>query len=232
MSKWVGPFLTVRQDGAHVHGFKPTVHGNGCNVNGANATVYGDRCTVTGSNATVYGNDCVVTGTNSRAIGHRNTVKGANVYASGDYNHVSGENAKAIGKGNIVNVKQPVVVDTTARKRPRSSTRDRRAVKKSISAPKKKNKKKKEEDKFVQGPTPNELEHDKEASGTEEEKGACVVCLTNRTICITAPCRHLCVCVKCARTLVFGEDGEDIKKRGTVKCPMCREDIKSVLRVH
>lgn len=227
MSKWVGPFLTIRQDGAHVHGFKPTVEGNGCTITGASATVHGNRCKVTGSDATVYGNDCVVTGTNSRAFGNNNIVTGANAYVSGDYNRVSGENAKAIGKGNIVDVKQPVV-DTTVRKRSRSSTRDRRVVKKSISAPKKK-KKKKKEDKFIEGPTPAEAEHDKEETGAE---GACVVCLTNRAICITAPCRHLCVCVKCARTLVFGEDGEDIKKRGTVKCPMCREDIKSVLRVH
>ena len=223
MAKWVGPFLTICQDGAHVDGFRATVKGNGCTVTGSNATVSGDRCTVTGLNATVYGNDCVVSGTNSRIIGHHNTVTGTNVYASGDYNRVSGENAKAIGKGNIIiDVrKQPVVVD---KKRPRSSTRR----KKSTSVPKKK---KKGKDKFVEGPTPSELEHDEEVSGTEE-KGACVVCLTNRAICITAPCRHLCVCVKCARTLLFGEDGEDIKKRGTVNCPMCREDVKSVLRVH
>lgn len=88
--------------------------------------------------------------------------------------------------------------------------------------------KKLKEPKFVEGPMKQEEEHDVQ---DEDESKKCVICLENKSICITSPCRHLCTCVKCARILCFGVNGEELNKRGKVKCPTCRKDIKSLLRV-
>lgn len=241
---WVGSNLTVRQDYA--------------NVVGSNATVYGNHCTVTGSNANVYGHNNVVTGSNANVVGNNNKVTGSNAHAKGDNNTVSGTNATAKGSGNVVrkNLTAPrkrsrsigiqggsvmnffnddgctvvhqigenLIDDVEEHDMVAEDAPKNKKTKKE-----KKKKKEKTGDKFVEGPPPTDTEQDKE---TEQDGEACVVCMTNRRNCITGPCRHLCVCVTCARTLCFGADGTGLAKRGDVKCPMCREDVKSILRVH
>lgn len=85
--------------------------------------------------------------------------------------------------------------------------------------------------KKVIGPNEAEVIHDQEA---DEEKGeaCCVICLVNRRCCITSPCMHLHYCVQCARNLVYGIDGREIKYRGDLKCPGCRKEVKKIVRVH
>jgi hypothetical protein len=83
----------------------------------------------------------------------------------------------------------------------------------------------------VKGPDHTELEQDQEA---DEEKGepTCIICLVNRRCCVTQPCMHLHYCIACARKLVFGSSGMELKYRGEVQCPECRVDVKKIVRVH
>jgi hypothetical protein len=229
---WVGSNLTGRQDQA--------------NVVGSNATVYGNHCTVTGSNANVYGHNNVVTGSNANVVGNNNKVTGSSAHAKGDNNTVSGTNATAKGSGNVVRkgsstTHRGLVIqggsvmnffnDDGCTIVHQVSGDERGVIVNDTPKKKKKTKKekKKKKEKFVEGPPPTDTEQDKE---TEQDVEVCVVCMSNRRNCITGPCRHLCVCVTCARTLCFGADGNGLAKRGDVKCPMCRKDVKSILRVH
>jgi hypothetical protein len=84
--------------------------------------------------------------------------------------------------------------------------------------------------KFVEGPTESELIHDI-VLPDEETEGQCVVCLSKKAVCIVHPCRHACCCVECSRTLCLGTKGDELKERGKVKCPLCKKDAKSILRV-
>ena len=85
--------------------------------------------------------------------------------------------------------------------------------------------------KAVEGPDFADVKHDTEA---DEEKGeeCCIICLTNRRCCVTLPCLHLSYCITCARRLVFGETGMELKYRGEVSCPQCRDSVKRIKRVH
>ena len=58
--------------------------------------------------------------------------------------------------------------------------------------------------------------------GSEAEH-KCVICRRNRRTTVLLPCRHLCLCAKCART---ASDGSRLKH-----CPMCRDHITVVLPV-
>ena len=79
--------------------------------------------------------------------------------------------------------------------------------------------------KVIQGPTYEELTQDQEADDAKSEL-SCVICLTNRRCCVTQPCMHLHYCISCARTLVFGKTGMELKYRGEVQCPDCRTNVK------
>ena len=67
-----------------------------------------------------------------------------------------------------------------------------------------------------------------------EEEDPCVVCQTEPRECIILPCRHCCMCYECAKDLT--QTGSVQLEYGQVvtgadpKCPMCREDIESVIR--
>jgi hypothetical protein len=67
------------------------------------------------------------------------------------------------------------------------------------------------EPQYIEGLTEAELAHDVEGDG-------CVVCLSNRPICIVWPC------AKCANG--------DPQEVGTVKCPNCRGAAEKILRIH
>jgi len=245
---YIGSYLTIRQDNASVIGSNCKVYGSNCSVSGSNCKVWGHSNKVSGSNCKVYGNDNIISGSNCQAEGNNNRLKGTNCKASGNNNSVDNTsnndiingrgnfgsnnsvyvaNGVAIGNISVTNyddddnsigiVNQGVVNGNMV-----SNTK---YYAKNLITPIKEKKDKKE--KFVEGPTPTELNNDKET-----DEGACVICLSNRSICITDPCRHLCVCVKCARELCFGPTGDKLNKRGDVKCPNCRNEVKSILRVY
>jgi hypothetical protein len=54
----------------------------------------------------------------------------------------------------------------------------------------------------------------------DESKGECVVCLASPRDTLALPCRHLCLCLDCARTL----------RTQSNRCPMCRQ--REFLRHH
>ena len=51
--------------------------------------------------------------------------------------------------------------------------------------------------------------------------GICVICLTEPVQIALAPCRHACACFNCAERLLIS---------GRPSCPVCREDVRSVIR--
>lgn len=46
-----------------------------------------------------------------------------------------------------------------------------------------------------------------------KEQNECVVCMTDRKDTCVIPCRHLCLCTKCAHTM---------RNQRQAKCPICR----------
>ncbi|MBX9636956.1 MAG: RING-HC finger protein [Nitrosomonas sp.] len=111
-----------------------------------------------------------------------------------------------------------------------------------FGAKNKKNKKKKKgkkrsvpEEQYVEGPIPDELKHDvlvPDSDVAADADTACCICMIRKKQCIALPCADLKYCVECARQLCFGLDGTELKKRGSVKCPTCRQDIFEMKRVH
>ena len=85
--------------------------------------------------------------------------------------------------------------------------------------------------KAVEGPSYKEVDHDQEADESINEP-ACIICMMNKRCCVTQPCMHLSYCIGCARRLVFGESGMELKYRGEVECPECRTEVKRIVRVH
>lgn len=52
----------------------------------------------------------------------------------------------------------------------------------------------------------------------------CSICVTNKKCCMIDSCRHVCLCMKCARKLFF---------EGNVKCPICRKEMEEkIVRVY
>jgi Zinc finger, C3HC4 type (RING finger) len=78
------------------------------------------------------------------------------------------------------------------------------------------------EGKHVEVPAAAELVCDVEATADVD---ACIICMDNKRQCMAAPCRHASFCVKCAIDMWGGT------KVGNTKCPKCRADVTSVLRV-
>jgi len=59
---------------------------------------------------------------------------------------------------------------------------------------------------------------DAEASGASRE---CVICMTDPRDTTVLPCRHMCMCSECAKTLRMQSE----------KCPICRTPIESLLQI-
>jgi len=83
----------------------------------------------------------------------------------------------------------------------------------------------------VEGPDYTQAKHDEEADEENDEE-CCIICMTNRRCCVTMPCLHLSYCITCARRLVYGESGMEMKYRGEVKCPKCQDNVKIIKRVY
>ena len=60
------------------------------------------------------------------------------------------------------------------------------------------------------------------ASGAGDTSRVCVICLDKEKSVILLPCRHVCVCEPCGRTVGAGDR----------RCPMCREYIQDALKVY
>lgn len=52
-----------------------------------------------------------------------------------------------------------------------------------------------------------------------EDQKLCVICQVNVKAVVLLPCAHLCLCADC-------------EKQGVTRCPMCRQDVASFLRVY
>jgi len=59
---------------------------------------------------------------------------------------------------------------------------------------------------------------DQNSSATPDE---CVICLTEMRDTVVIPCRHLCVCHRCAQVLRYQSN----------KCPICRGNVRSMLKI-
>jgi hypothetical protein len=231
----VGSNLTVKENNAMVVGPNAKVYGNNCTVTGPNARVYGNNCMITGPNARVHGNHNIITGPNGYAKGNNNKLKGVNCKAKGTNNAVSSQlEGGGINVFNFNNQDQDddldIVIDDATLSIEKKAKRKKRVGGNIIQS---NNTKKQKEIKFVEAPTESEMVHDivipDEAVGGGG--GQCVVCLSKNAVCIVHPCRHVCCCIECARTLCLGAKGDELKERGKVKCPLCKEDAKSILRV-
>ena len=190
---------------------------NHATISGMNCTVRGHHNTVSGMGAVVYGDYNVVSGMNAVVRGNRNTVSGMNAKAYGEGNVVTGMGSESNGTKTESKNTGFDISGTTFKLYGNGTTiftvDGDNNFGKSVPEPQ-----------YVEGPAEAELSHDVEGDG-------CVVCLSNRPICIVWPCRHACLCVKCARTLCFGQNG-DPQEVGTVKCPKCRGATEKILRIH
>lgn len=214
-----------------------TLSVNHATISGMNCTVRGHHNTVSGMNAKVFGDDNIVSGMNATVKGNRNTVSGMNAKVYGEGNVVTGMGSKSNGtkvKSKVprFNISGATIghVGSCATVNMFGNGGGMEIIMedgvpvinhfgdqgiRTVSVP---------EPQYVEGPTEAELAHDLEGDG-------CVVCLSNRPICIVWPCRHACLCAKCARTLCFGQNG-DPQEVGTVKCPKCRGAAEKILRIH
>ena len=71
----------------------------------------------------------------------------------------------------------------------------------------------------VEQPSPPCVDH-------ERERSLCVICQDQVKSVLVLPCRHMCMCVDCARTVVSGLHGQ---RR---ICPLCRANIRIVMNVY
>lgn len=60
----------------------------------------------------------------------------------------------------------------------------------------------------------------------ERERSLCVICQDQVKSVLVLPCRHMCMCVDCARTVVSGAHGQ---RR---ICPLCRGNIRIIMNVY
>ncbi|GKT25527.1 hypothetical protein ADUPG1_013072 [Aduncisulcus paluster] len=61
-----------------------------------------------------------------------------------------------------------------------------------------------------------------EMFGVDGSISECVICMTNVPDCAFIPCRHKCVCAECM---------EEFRKRGNMKCPVCRSVVTRIMHL-
>jgi hypothetical protein len=176
-----------------------TLTGVGLDAIGDNNTLTGPGCSATGDNNTLISLNC-------RARGQNNTVR-----LGGGSSSSSSSWSMSIGGGRV------------GMTRVIGNVGDAGTV---VMA--KKKKRKEPEESFIEGPPPEDAQHDKVA---EEGAPTCVICMENVPCCIAAPCNHLSFCVRCARFLCFADAESAPKKAGTLQCPQCRMSVESMKRV-
>lgn len=70
------------------------------------------------------------------------------------------------------------------------------------------------------------INHLQQCLDQERERSLCVICQDQVKSVLVLPCRHMCMCVDCARTVVSGSHGQ---RR---ICPLCRSNIRMVMNVY
>jgi len=190
----VGDSNTINGDGCVITGNRNTINGDGCNIVGNGNIIHGDGCSITGDNNRCYGDGCSISGKGNKSEGdgciNNGNVKKETISAEGMFQTFFG-----VGQGIVMTFNNHPVDD---QKRIKVES----------------------EPIYVECPTEQEKEHDKEGDG-------CVVCLANVAICICAPCNHMKTCVACSRILC----GDGIKEFGKVECPVCKSHCISIKRV-
>lgn len=225
------------------------VAASGVNVVGNNNTVTGNNNHVTGNNNKVYGNDNVVTGNSNRVQGDRNKMTGNSNKMNGTDNHSTGHNNKingvaqaspsASGGRNVIRLGNMTIIGAlgdasimTFNNYPGSSVGTVIASGGSVAVAgasmsdqefgKLLKKREREEEEFVECPL--ESEKDEEA---KDGAPSCVICTSNVPACVIMPCMHKSLCCECARSLA----SQGTKKRGQVKCPVCRAEVEKIKKV-
>ena len=245
----IGSNALVRGNNNKITGNNAIVHGNNNHGSGSNATIRGNNNKWTGSNCDAIGqNNDVVDST----YGRRNTAAPDEdrLYQVQEqvalvpwYRYAAD---KIIGGGDLVgNYPNAARLDTnipstyytipahyqttvptiTVDARGRITAASGQNLSGSSRASEK-------VQKYVEGPLVDELKHDVTAADDAKPEDTCLFCMSQVSCCIVLPCRHLCLCIACTRRMVFGENGDEIKERGMVKCPQCRADAKKILRAH
>lgn len=84
-------------------------------------------------------------------------------------------------------------------------------------------------DEIIESPDPIEETED-------DSDRLCVVCLTELKDTVMSPCRHLCLCIDCAKLmLTMSADADNmmrpIDNSSNRKCPICRRVVKFVLHL-
>jgi hypothetical protein len=237
-----GNRCTVVGPANSVSGERCSVYGSGCSVSGAHCRVEGDDCAVSGDHCTVRGRNCAVTGKHCtyesvapaaysgpgasmaaamKAFAGRqaptppadqkvwHTDDGGTVVCDGltgsisiNYSGASRRNAKRIREeGRHRTDEMPLSVALSAALGRKD---DKEAKKKRKDKPKL--------------PEPWDKEPEKAAEPGRE----CLVCMERASATRVKPCRHLCMCVRCAR---------QVGKPEGAKCPACQKRIERIVRV-
>ena len=58
----------------------------------------------------------------------------------------------------------------------------------------------------------------------------CKICLDKIISIIVLPCRHMCLCLDCAK--LYNEKGKDNHKKMKSECPVCKTKIEGFLNIH
>eukprot|EP01017_Pseudomicrothorax_dubius_P031141 TRINITY_DN3949_c0_g3_i3.p1 TRINITY_DN3949_c0_g3~~TRINITY_DN3949_c0_g3_i3.p1 ORF type:complete len:190 (+),score=19.98 TRINITY_DN3949_c0_g3_i3:160-729(+) len=61
------------------------------------------------------------------------------------------------------------------------------------------------------------------AARIDDQNKECAVCLSEKIDTVVIPCRHMCLCIECAKALSVAQTGK--------KCPICRIDIESFVNL-
>lgn len=67
-----------------------------------------------------------------------------------------------------------------------------------------------------------------DARQAEDNEPSCCVCMDNVSDILFHPCRHLCCCIDCARSMVL----IDYDRGDNIKCPKCRKMVSGAERVY
>lgn len=182
-----------------------------------------DKCKIFGSRNKLNITDCAVVGAKNVCTGSYNTIKGDENHCNGDFNEVIGNGNRSSGYRTIITGNRNVVFgDYCIVKGDHNIVHGKYASVEGkhnsvLGEHSTTNAKPVEE---VTMPDENEEELDEECEDGDVE---CVICRSNKPVCVIIPCMDLHLCVKCSRNLMQTEKP---------RCPICRCKVKMIKRVH
>lgn len=204
----------------HIVGNHNRSYGNHNHITGNHNHSEGDSNHITGNHNHVRGQRNHVTGNHNHIWGNGNTVSGRNNYVNDvlqkndeadDDDDVDTVNFGGSGGGFQIQYKNGTVVNTfgivnnSKKKKSKIAAADPLFTECPLST---------DEDVIVPDDAP-------------EDTPTCVVCTTNKPICVIIPCMHKNICCSCARILC----ADGTKERGQVKCPMCQAEVHKIGKV-